>query len=45
MKILAQRPTHIYAIATALLITKTSIMKYYERREGERENAGEAERE
>ena len=36
MKLLAQRPTHIYTIATVLLITKTFITKYYERRERER---------
>ena len=30
MKILAQRPTHIYAIATVLLITKTFTVKYYD---------------
>ena len=32
MKILAQRPTHIYAVATVLLITKTFTVKYYDRR-------------
>ena len=32
MKILAQRPTHIYAVATAVLITKTFTVKYYDRR-------------
>ena len=31
VKVLAQRPTHISAVATVLLITKTSIVKYYER--------------
>ena len=30
MKILAQRPTHIYAVATVLLITKTFTVKYYD---------------
>ena len=32
MKISAQRPTHISAVATALLITKTFTVKYYDRR-------------
>ena len=32
MKILAQRPTHISADATVLLITKTFTVKYYDRR-------------
>ena len=32
MKLLAQRPTHISAVATVLLITKTSTVKYYDRR-------------
>ena len=32
MKILAQRPTHIHAVATVLLITKTFTVKYYDRR-------------
>ena len=32
MKILAQRPTHISAFATVLLITKTFTVKYYDRR-------------
>ena len=32
MKILAQRPTDIYAVATVLLITKTFTVKYYDRR-------------
>ena len=32
VKILAQRPTHISAVATVLLITKTFIVKYYDRR-------------
>ena len=32
MKILAQRPTHISAVATVLLITKTFTVKYYDRR-------------
>ena len=32
MKILAQRPTHISAVATVLLITKTFAVKYYDRR-------------
>ena len=31
MKILAQRPTHISAVATVLLITKTFTVKYYDR--------------
>ena len=29
VKILAQRPTHISAVATILLITKTFTVKYY----------------
>ena len=33
MKILAQRPTHISAVATVLLITKTFTVKYYDRRQ------------
>ena len=32
MKILSQRPTHIYAVATVLLITKTFTVVYYDRR-------------
>ena len=32
VKILAQRPTHISAVATVLLITKTFTVKYYDRR-------------
>ena len=32
MKILAQRPTRISAVATILLITKTFTVKYYYRR-------------
>ena len=32
MKILTQRPTHISAAATVLLITKTITVKYYDRR-------------
>ena len=32
VKILAQRPTRISAVATKLLITKTFTMKYYNRR-------------
>ena len=32
MNILAQRPTHIFAAATVLLITKTFTVKYYDRR-------------
>ena len=32
MKILAQRPTHISAVAIILLITKTFTVKYYDRR-------------
>ena len=32
VKILAQRPTDISAVATVLLITKTFIVKYYDRR-------------
>ena len=31
VEILAQRPTHISAVATVLLITKTLTVKYYER--------------
>ena len=31
VKLLAQRPTHISAVATVLLITKTFVMKYYDR--------------
>ena len=31
VRILAQRPTHISAVATMLLITKTFIVKYYRR--------------
>ena len=33
MKILAQRPTHISAVAAVLLITKTFTVKYYGRRQ------------
>ena len=36
VKILAQRPTHVSAVATVLLVTKTFIVKYYQR-ERERE--------
>ena len=32
MKTLAQRPTHRSAVATVLLITKTFIVKYDDRR-------------
>ena len=32
VKILTQRPTHISAVATVLLITKTFTVKYYDRR-------------
>ena len=32
VKILAQRTTHISAVATVLLITKTFTVKYYDRR-------------
>ena len=32
MKILAQRPTHRYALATVLLITMTFTVKYCDRR-------------
>ena len=32
VKILAQRPTHISAVSTVLLITKTFTVKYYDRR-------------
>ena len=32
MKILTQRLTHISAVATVLLIAKTFIVKYYDRR-------------
>ena len=32
VKILAQRPTYISAVATVLLITKTFTVKYYYRR-------------
>ena len=32
VKILAQRPTRISAVATVLLITKTFVVKYYDRR-------------
>ena len=32
VKTLAQRPTHISAVATILLITKTFTVKYYYRR-------------
>ena len=32
VKILAERPTHLSAVATVLLITKTFIVKYYDRR-------------
>ena len=35
MKISAQRPTHISAVATVLLITKKFTVKYYDRRERE----------
>ena len=31
VKVLAQRPTHISAVATVLLITKTFTVRYYER--------------
>ena len=37
VKILAQRPTHISAIATVLLITETVTVKEREQRERERE--------
>ena len=33
VKILAQRLTHISAVATVLLITKTFTVKYYDRRQ------------
>ena len=33
VKILAQRQTHISAVATVLLITKTFTVKYYDRRQ------------
>ena len=33
MKILTQRPTHISAVATVLLTTKTFTVKYYNRRD------------
>ena len=46
MKILAQRPTHISAVATMLLITKTFTVKYYYRRiQTNRETETETERE
>ena len=32
VKILAQRPTHISAVATVLLLTKTFTVKYHDRR-------------
>jgi len=32
VKILVQRPTRVSAVATVLLITKTFIVKYYDRR-------------
>ena len=32
VKISAQGPTHVSAVATILLITKTFIVKYYDRR-------------
>ena len=32
VNILAQRPTHISAVATVLVVTKTFIVKYYDRR-------------
>ena len=32
VKLLAQRPTHISAVATVLLITKTFTVKYYDKR-------------
>ena len=32
VKILAQRPTHISAVVTVLVITKTLIVKYYDGR-------------
>ena len=32
VKMLGQRPTHISAVATVLLITKTFTVKYYDRR-------------
>ena len=35
VKILAQRPTHVSAVATVLLITKTFRVKYYYRMRGE----------
>ena len=48
MKILAQGPTQVSAVATILLITKTFTVKYYDRRresETERERERERERE
>ena len=46
VKMLAQRPTHISAVATILLITKTFTVKYYDSRlEKERELASGRERE
>ena len=51
LKILAQRPTHISALAAALLITKTFIVKKKknmterDRRERERETETERDRE
>ena len=38
VKILAQRPTHISAVATVLLITKTFTVKRERERERERES-------
>ena len=32
MKIIPQRPTHIYAVAAVLMITKTFTVKYCDRR-------------
>ena len=32
VKILAQRPTHISAVATVLVIAKTFTIKYYDRK-------------
>ena len=46
VKILAQRPTHISAVAAVQLITKTFTVKYYNgRRERERQRQRQRERE
>ena len=45
VKILAQRPTHISAVATVLLITKTFTVKYSRERQTDRQTETETETE